>query len=86
MNNLVLETIPVMGTNETTLLTAREIKVRRLAELAGWHMGGLVRHATGHQICFWRGGVAFITERRVARKKVTRWVLREVRRDLRKTK
>jgi hypothetical protein len=86
MNNLVLETIPVMGTNEATLLTAREVKVCKLAEIAGWHMGGLVRHAMGHQICFWRGGIAFIKEHRVARKKMSRWVLREVRRELRRIK
>lgn len=84
MNNLVLETIPVMGTNETSLLSSREMKVRELANVVGWHMGGMVRHAKGHQICFWRGGVARITEKRVARKRVAAWVAREVKKCLRR--
>lgn len=83
MNNLVLETVPVIGTNETGLLSSREMKVRELAQVVGWHMGGLVRHAKGHQVCFWRGGVARITGKRVPRKRVAAWVAREVKRSLR---
>lgn len=84
MNHLDLESLPILGTNERHLLTAREKKLRDIAAIAGWSLGGLVPHARGWQACFWRGGVGAILEKRVARAQLAPWVASEVRRAFRR--